>query len=83
MVAQPWETPYLFNQINHYFETGEILPDLTFEDKMKIAYEHLKRLIDLKVRILRFVNSVDSLLTTSGEHLALPNFVEPFHKLTP
>lgn len=40
--------PYLFNQINHYFETGEILPDLTFEDKMKIAYEHLKRLIDLK-----------------------------------
>ena len=40
--------PYLFNQINHYFETGEILPDLTFEDKMKIAYEHLKRLISLK-----------------------------------
>ena len=40
--------PYLFNQINHYFETGEILPDLTFEDKMKIAYEHLKRLINLK-----------------------------------
>ena len=40
--------PYLFNQINHYFETGEILPDLPFEDKMKIAYEHLKRLIDLK-----------------------------------
>ena len=37
-----------FNQINHYFETGEILPDLTFEDKMKIAYEHLKRLINLK-----------------------------------
>ena len=40
--------PYLFHQINHYFETGEILPDLTFEDKMKIAYEHLKRLINLK-----------------------------------
>ena len=40
--------PYLFNQINHYFETGEILPDLTFEDKMKIAYEHLTCLINLK-----------------------------------
>ena len=40
--------PYLFSQINHYFETGEVLPDLTFEDKMTIAYEHLKRLIDLK-----------------------------------
>ena len=40
--------PYLFQQINHYFETGEILPDLSFEDKMQVAYDHLKRLIDLK-----------------------------------
>lgn len=40
--------PYLFHQINHYFETGEILPDLSFEDKMQVAYDHLKRLIDLK-----------------------------------
>ena len=40
--------PYIFNQINHYFETGEILPDLSFEDKMKIAYEHLCRLVNLK-----------------------------------
>lgn len=40
--------PYIFNQINHYLETGEILPDLSFEDKMRIAYEHLRRLIDLK-----------------------------------
>ena len=47
--------PYLFNQINHYFETGEILPDLTFEDKMKIAYEHLKRLISLKGEKLQCV----------------------------
>ena len=76
--------PYLFNQINHYFETGEILPDLTFEDKMKIAYEHLKRLINLKGgKPSQFVNSVASLLTTSVEHLALPNSVEPFHKLAP
>lgn len=40
--------PYIFNQINHYLETGELLPDLGFEDKMRIAYEHLRRLIDLK-----------------------------------
>ena len=40
--------PYIFNQINHYFETGEILPDLSFDDKMKVAYDHLTRLIDLK-----------------------------------
>ncbi|MCU0082892.1 tRNA dihydrouridine synthase DusB [Streptococcus danieliae] len=40
--------PYIFNQINHYLETGELLPDLSFEDKMRIAYEHLRRLINLK-----------------------------------
>ncbi|MET3558248.1 nifR3 family TIM-barrel protein [Streptococcus rupicaprae] len=40
--------PYIFTQINHYLETGEVLPDLCFEDKMKIAYEHLTRLIALK-----------------------------------
>lgn len=40
--------PYIFNQINHYLETGELLPDLSFEDKMRIAYEHLRRLIALK-----------------------------------
>ncbi len=34
--------PLSLQSINHYFETqGEILPDLTFEDKMS-AYEHLK-----------------------------------------
>ncbi len=40
--------PYIFNQINHYLETGELLPNLSFEDKMRIAYEHLRRLINLK-----------------------------------
>lgn len=40
--------PYLFTQINHYFETGEILPDLPFDKKMGIAFEHLKRLVALK-----------------------------------
>lgn len=75
--------PYLFNQINHYFETGEILPDLTFEDKMKIAYEHLKRLINLKGENVAVREFAASLLTTSVEHLALPNSVEPFRKLAP
>ena len=73
--------PYLFNQINHYFETGEILPDLTFEDKMKIAYEHLKRLINLKgenVAVREFRGLAPHYLRgTSGQ----PNTVEPFHKL--
>ncbi|MDO4667629.1 MAG: tRNA dihydrouridine synthase DusB [Streptococcus sp.] len=40
--------PYIFHQINHYLETGEVLPDLSFEEKMKVAYNHLTRLIQLK-----------------------------------
>ena len=73
--------PYLFNQINHYFEIGEILHDLTFEDKMKIAYKHLKRLINLKgknVAVREFRGLAPHYLRgTSGQ----PNSVEPFHKL--
>ena len=75
--------PYLFNQINHYFETGEILHDLTFEDKMKIAYKHLKRLINLKgknVAVREFRGLAPHYLRgTSGQ----PNSVELFHKLAP
>lgn len=40
--------PHIFTQINHYFETGDILPDLPFEKKLDIAEEHLKRLVNLK-----------------------------------
>lgn len=40
--------PYIFEQINHYLETGEILPDLSFHDKLNIAFEHLTRLVHLK-----------------------------------
>ena len=40
--------PYIFHQINHYLETGEVLPDLTFADKLKVAHDHLTRLAKLK-----------------------------------
>ncbi|HFI0528985.1 TPA: tRNA dihydrouridine synthase DusB [Streptococcus suis] len=40
--------PYIFNQINHYLETGEVLPDLSFEDKLEVAFDHLNRLTNLK-----------------------------------
>ncbi|MBF0778228.1 tRNA dihydrouridine synthase DusB [Streptococcus cuniculi] len=40
--------PYIFEQINHYLETGEVLPDLSFDDKLNIAFEHLTRLVQLK-----------------------------------
>lgn len=44
--------PYIFNQINHYLETGEILPDLTFADKLKVAHDHLTRLANLKGEVI-------------------------------
>lgn len=40
--------PYIFTQINHYFETGQVLPDLPFVKKLDIAYDHLTRLVKLK-----------------------------------
>ena len=40
--------PYIFNQIKHYLETGEVLPDLSFEDKLEVAFDHLNRLTNLK-----------------------------------
>lgn len=40
--------PYIFTQINHYFETSQILPDLPFNKKLDIAYDHLSRLVNLK-----------------------------------
>lgn len=40
--------PYIFEQVNHYLETGEVLPDLSFDDKLTIAFEHLTRLVKLK-----------------------------------
>ena len=40
--------PYIFTQINHYFETGEILDNLPFAKMLEIAQDHLRRLVDLK-----------------------------------
>ncbi len=44
--------PYIFTQINHYFETGEILPDLPFNDMLNVAKDHLKRLVNLKGEVI-------------------------------
>lgn len=33
--------PYLFKQIEHYFETGEILPEQTFKEKIETLKAHL------------------------------------------
>ena len=44
--------PYIFTQINHYFETGEELPDLPFDKMLDIAEDHLTRLSQLKGEVI-------------------------------
>lgn len=37
-----WSTgnPWIFNRINHYMKTGEILPEPTAEEKIRTAIKH-------------------------------------------
>ena len=44
--------PYIFTQINHYFETGEELPDRPFDKMLDIAEDHLTRLSQLKGEVI-------------------------------
>ena len=38
--------PWIFNRINHYMETGEILPKPTSEEKINTAIEHMKLAVE-------------------------------------
>lgn len=40
--------PWLFSQINHYLETGEILEDPSYEERIRVCLRHAKELIELK-----------------------------------
>ena len=40
--------PWMLKRTEHYLETSELLPEATPEQKIKMAKEHLNRLIDLK-----------------------------------
>ena len=40
--------PWVIKQMVHYYETGELLPPMTAREKIDIAIEHLRRLVDLK-----------------------------------
>ncbi|MCQ2481022.1 MAG: tRNA dihydrouridine synthase DusB [Clostridia bacterium] len=41
-------SPWLFEQINAYFEKGEILPDPAIEEKMQIMINHIEKLCEYK-----------------------------------
>lgn len=40
--------PWIFNRTIHYLNTGEILPEPTINEKMQLALEHLKMLVENK-----------------------------------
>ncbi|RUA31841.1 MAG: tRNA dihydrouridine synthase DusB [Bacteroidetes bacterium] len=40
--------PWIFNEIKHYFETGEILPPPNLEDRIETAKKHLKFSVEWK-----------------------------------
>lgn len=40
--------PWMLKRTEHYLETGELLPEATPEQKIKMAKDHLNRLVDLK-----------------------------------
>jgi nifR3 family TIM-barrel protein len=40
--------PWIFNEIKHYFKTGELLPMPTLEDRVEAARNHLKWAIEWK-----------------------------------
>ncbi len=40
--------PYLFRQIKHYFSTGELLPDLTLQERIHHCLAHLQKAVEYK-----------------------------------
>lgn len=40
--------PYLFKQVKHYFNTGEILPPLSLEERIQQCLAHLEKAVEFK-----------------------------------
>jgi tRNA-dihydrouridine synthase B len=40
--------PWVFREIEHYFETGEFLPPLTLQERLQIMQEHIELAVSLK-----------------------------------
>ena len=40
--------PWIFEEIRHFFETGELLPEKPLEEKLDILTEHIRLIVDLK-----------------------------------
>ena len=40
--------PFVFKQIKHYFQTGEILPEPSLEERLEVMREHIELIVSLK-----------------------------------
>lgn len=40
--------PWRLSHVEHYLQTGELLPELTFPQRLAVAYEHARRMSDYK-----------------------------------
>lgn len=40
--------PWIFEEVRHYFETGELLPEKSLEEKLDVLTEHIKLIISFK-----------------------------------
>lgn len=40
--------PWIFRQAKHYMQTGELLPDPTFEERVQLLLEHLRLSVEFK-----------------------------------
>lgn len=40
--------PWIFEEIRHYFETGELLPEKPLKEKLEVLTEHIKLIVRLK-----------------------------------
>ncbi len=40
--------PWIFNEIKHYFQTGELLPSPTIEDRVAVCKKHLQKSVEWK-----------------------------------
>lgn len=40
--------PWIFEEIKHYFETGQVLPEKTLDQRLEILTEHIELIVSLK-----------------------------------
>jgi tRNA-dihydrouridine synthase B len=65
--------PWIFNEIKHYFKTGELLPKPTIEDRVEAARNHLQWAMDWKGQHLGIL---ETRRHYTNYFKGLPNFKE-------